>query len=166
MMDMQIPNELPLFRDNYSPVVKPYPVQAPAIKSGAEYYFETESGLKYQVIFARKKSNYLEHIINFSVLSDEFEDEYSETNRGEIYRVIATVIEIIRIFHLHHASSTSYEFSGEFKKGNETRSTSIRTLLYYRKAREILHPSWELEIEGNRVVVKYNKGKRSPGKNL
>ena len=81
-MDMLIPNELPFFRDKYSPVVKPYMVQAPSIKSGAEYYFETESGLRYQVIFARKKSNYLEHIINFSVLSDEFEDEYSENQQG------------------------------------------------------------------------------------
>jgi hypothetical protein len=164
MMDMKTPNELPLFRDEYSPVIKPYAVQAPLIKSGAEYYFETESGLKYQVIFARKKSSYLEHIINFSVLSDEFEDEYSETNRGEIYRVIATVIEIIRIFHQHHASSTSYEFSGEFKKGNENRVSSIRTLLYYRKAREILHPDWELEIDGNKVVGRHKKGMRFSGK--
>ena len=164
MMETQIPNELPLFRDNYTPVIKSYAVQAPLIKSGAEYYFETESGLKYQVIFARKKSSYLEHIINFSVLSDEFEDEYSETNRGEIYRVIATVIEIIRIFHQHHASSTSYEFSGEFKKGNENRLSSIRTLLYYRKAREILHPDWELEMDGNKVVGRHKKGMRFSGK--
>jgi len=160
MMAFQTPTELPLLRTDYRPDVQHYPVEVPAIKSGAEYYFETDSGLKYQVIFARKKSSYLEHIINFSVLSDEFEDEYSETNRGEIYRVIATVIEIIRIFHQHHASSTSYEFSGEFKPGNETRETSIRTLLYYRKAREILHPDWEFEIQGNKVVVRHIKRSR------
>lgn len=160
MMAFQTPTELPLFRDHYCPEVKPYPVRLPAIKSGAEYYFETDSRLKYQVIFARKKSSYLEHIINFSVLSEEFEDEYSETNRGEIYRVIATVIEIIRIFHQHHASSTSYEFSGEYKPGNEDRKISIRTLLYYRKAREILHPDWELEIQGNKVVGRHSKRSR------
>ncbi len=160
-MEYQNPTELPLFRDNYRPEIKHYPVQLPGIKSGAEYYFETESGLNYQVIFARKKNNYLEHIINFSVLSDEFEDEYSETNRGEIYRVIATVVEIIRIFHQHHATSISYEFNGEFKQGNEARKVSIRTLLYYRKAREILHSEWELEIQGNKVVVRHNRGRRS-----
>lgn len=160
MMAFQTPREIPLFRDNYHPEVQYYAVQLPAIKSGAEYYFETDSGLKYQVIFARKKSSYLEHIINFSVLSEEFEDEYSETNRGEIYRVIATVIEIIRIFHHHHGTSTSYEFSGEFKAGNEAREVSIRTLLYYRKAREILHPDWELEIQGNKVVGRHNRRKR------
>jgi len=160
-MSPAAPKELPLFRDTYRPEVDHYPVKAPAIKSGAEYYFTTQSGLKYQVIFARKKSNYLEHIINFSVLSDEFDDEYSETNRGEIYRIIATMIEIIRLFHQHHGSSTSYEFSGEFKPGNEGREVSIRTRLYERKAREILHPDWELVVVGNKVLIHYRKRNRT-----
>jgi hypothetical protein len=119
-----------------------------------EYYFETSSGLRYQVLFARKKDNYLEHIVNFSVLNEEFEDEYSETNRGEVYRVIATVVEIVRIYHSIHPHSLSYEFCGEYKKGNEQRETSIRSLLYYRKAREIVHPSWEIFMEKNKVTVK------------
>ena len=151
------PREIPLFREDFRLRPLAYPIQEPAIKSGAEYYFETESGLRYQVLFARKKSNYLEHIINFSVLSDEFEDEYSETNRGEIYRIISTMIEIIRLFHQQHSMSTSYEFSGEFKPGNEDREVSIRTRLYERKARQIMHPEWELEVEGNKVVVRHRK---------
>jgi hypothetical protein len=149
--------DLPLFRDDYHPMMEYYPIRVPEIKSGAEYYFETESGLSYQVLFAKKKNSYLENIVNFSVLNDEFEDEYSETNRGEIYRVISTVVEIIRIYHSNHAYSTSYEFSGEFKKGNENRTTSIRTLLYYRKAKEIMHPLWEIAIKGNRVIVHRKK---------
>jgi len=153
------PSDLPLFREDFKPEVDFYPVDIPEIRSGAAYYFETESGLRYQVLFAKKKRNYLEHIVNFSVLNEEFEDEYSETNRGEIYRVIATVVEIIRIYHENHSYSTSYEFSGEFKKGNEHRETSIRTLLYYRKARDIMHPFWDIEIKGNKVVV-HRKKKR------
>jgi hypothetical protein len=147
------PSEVPLFREGFTPEVEHYPVEVPEIRSGAAYYFETGSGLRYQVLFAKKKNNYLEHVVNFSVLNEEFEDEYSETNRGEIYRVIATVVEIIRRYHEYHSYSTSYEFSGEFKKGNEKRETSIRTLLYYRKAREIMHPCWEIELNGNKVVV-------------
>lgn len=154
--------ELPLFREGYQPELEHYPIRPPQIKSGSEYYFETGSGLKYQVLFARKKKNYLEHVVNFSVLSDEFEDEYSETNRGEIYRVIATVVEIIRIYHALHSTSISYEFSGEFKKGNESRKSSIRTLLYYRKARVILHPDWKMELIGNRVIVHRKKQRRHP----
>lgn len=145
--------ELPLFRDDVKPGIPPYSIQKPVIKSGAEYFFETKSGLRYQVLFAKKKNSYLENIVNFSVLSDEFEDEYSETNRGEIYKVIASVVEIIRVYHSQHSYSTSYEFSGEFKKGNEMRETSIRTRLYYRKAREILHPGWKVSMSGNKVVV-------------
>jgi hypothetical protein len=145
--------ELPLLRDDVKPAIPHYSIQSPAIKSGAEYFFETESGLRYQVLFAKKKNSYRENIVNFSVLSDEFEDEYSETNRGEIYRVIATVVEIIRAYHSQHAYSSSYEFSGEFKKGNENRETSIRTLLYYRKAKEVMHPEWKVSVCENRVLV-------------
>ena len=86
-------------------------------------------------------------------MSEEFEDEYSETNRGEVYRIIATVIEIVRLFHEVHPYSASYEFSGEFKEGNEDRETSIRTLLYVREAGRILHPSWEIHQKGNRVII-------------
>lgn len=155
-------NGLPLFREDYKPELLHYPIRSPEIKSGAAYYFETGSGLSYQVLFARKKKNYLEHVVNFSVLGDEFEDEYSETNRGEIYRVIATVVEIIRIYHDNHSYATSYEFSGEFKKGNESRKTSIRTLLYFRKAKEILHPGWAMVLKGNRVTVTRIKKRRNP----
>ena len=149
--------EAPLFREGFTTGVEHYTIEVPEIRSGEAYYFETGSGLRYQVLFARKKNNYLEHIVNFSVLNDEFEDEYSETNRGEIYRVIATVVEIIRIYHGIHSYSTSFEFSGEFKKGNEGRGTSIRSMLYYRKAREIMHPSWEIEMDGNKVTVHRRK---------
>ncbi|MFH0757777.1 MAG: hypothetical protein V2B15_10860 [Bacteroidota bacterium] len=144
---------IPIFRDDFTPEVDHYPVVLPTIRSGEAYYFDTESGLRYQVLFARKKASYLEHIVNFSVLNEEFDDEYSETNRGEVYRVIATVVEIIRLYHENHPYSVSYEFSGEFKKGNEQRETSIRTLLYYRKARDIMHPSWTIEKKGNKVTV-------------
>lgn len=144
---------LPLFREDVKAGFPPYPIEMPGIRSGEAYYFETSSGLRYQVLFARKKKGYLEHIVNFSVLNEEFEDEYSETNRGEIYRVMATVVEIIRLYHEVHGNSVSYEFSGEFKEGNEGRKTSIRTLLYYRKAKELLHPKWKLRLEGNKVIV-------------
>lgn len=143
----------PLFRENYVAEVDHYLVELPKIISGEAYYFNTESGLKYQVIFARKRGNYLENIVNFSVLNEEFEDEYSETNRGEIYRIIATVVEIVRIYHENHRYSVSYEFSGEFKEKNKGRETSIRTLLYFRKAGQILHPTWKIAKEGNKVII-------------
>lgn len=151
---MKPSGEYPLFRDDFRARVATYEVKRPEIRSGTEYYFETASGLCYQVLFARKKQNYLEHIVNFSVLNEEFDNEYSETNRGEVYRVIATVVEIMKIYHQVHPHSMSYEFSGEYKKGNEHRESSIRSLLYYRKAKEIMHPAWDISIAGNKVTVK------------
>ncbi len=143
----------PLIREDYQPSVPPYPIECPEIPSGSVYYFNSGSGLRYEVLFAKKRDNYLENIINFSVLNDEFEDEYSETNRGEVYRVIATVIEIIGIYHHYHAYSSSYEFSGEFKDQNDDGEASKRTLLYCRKARQIMHTNWTTELCGNKVVV-------------
>ena len=144
---------VPLLKENYSQILNAYPIERPEIKSGATYYFETTSGLRYEVLFAKKVNNYLENIINFSVLNEEFDDEYSVTNRGEIYRVIATVVEIILIYHENHSYSTSYEFSGEFKDGNESRSTSIRSLLYYRKAKQIMNSAWNIDLCGNKVSI-------------
>jgi hypothetical protein len=142
-----------LIREDYTPKVPLYDIKTPDIVTGSTYFFTSGSGLQYEVLFAKKRDNYLGNIINFSVLNDDFEDEYSETNRGEVYRVIATVTEIIRIYHQHHAYSTSYEFSGEFKEQNDNGEASKRTLLYYRKAEQTIHPYWSVELCGNKVVI-------------
>jgi hypothetical protein len=139
---------------DYKPVAEPYTIQTPEIPTGDTYYFTTESGLKYQVRFGKKRDNYLGNIVNFSVLSDEFEDEYSETNRGEVYRVVSTVIEIIRIFHEFHKHSDSYEFTGEFKESKDSGKASIRTRLYFKYASKILERNWQPFLEGNKVIVK------------
>ena len=141
-------------KENYKPSSPPYEIEVPEIQSGDTYYFITESGLKYQVRFGKKRDNYLGNIINFGVLSDEFEDEYSETNRGEVYRIVATVIEIIRIYHQNHIHSDTYEFTGEFKDEHESQDASIRSRLYYRYAQRILLPEWEAILEGNKVTIR------------
>ena len=150
---MGAPEGHTLFRDGYKPSSQPYEIEVPEIQSGDTYYFTTESGLVYQVRFGKKRDNYLGNIINFSVLSDEFEDEYSETNRGEVYRIIATVIEIIRIYHENHIHSDTYEFTGEFKDEHETQAASIRSRLYYRYAERILNEHWKPVLEGNKVTI-------------
>jgi len=144
---------VPLFRDDARLAIPPYPIEFPAIKSAAEYYFKTESGLTYQVLFAKKKHHYRENIVNFSVLSDEFEDEYSETNRGEVYRIIATVMDIVRLYHENHSHSDTYEFTGEFKDKHETQPASIRSRLYFRYAQRALNSNWKPVLEGNKVTI-------------
>ncbi len=148
-------DNVPLIRDDYNTSRKCYPIRRPDIPSGSTYYFETDSKLTYQVTFGKKKNNYLGNIINFSVISEEFEDEYSETNKGEVYSIIATMIEIIKIYHENHPYSNSYEFSGEFKDDRDSQETSIRSRLYFREANRLVDTRyWDIELQGNKVLLK------------
>jgi hypothetical protein len=143
-----------LLKADYTPSCAYYDIRKPDIESGGTYYFQTASGLTYQVTFGKKKNNYLGNIVNFSVLSDEYEDEYSETNRGEIYNIICTMIEVVRIYHENHPYSNSYEFAGEFKDLRDEKEISIRTRLYYRVASRVVDlDHWRLELDGNKVVI-------------
>ena len=144
----------PLLHGDYKSIFEPYPIKVPEIQSGDTYYFTTKSGLQYQVRFGKKRDNFLGNIINFSVLSEEFEDEYSETNQGEIYRIISTIIEIIRIYHENHVHSDTYEFTGEFKETRDTQTASIRSRLYFRYAERCLEKGWEPLLEGNKVIIR------------
>lgn len=141
---------------SYSHLCKVFPITPPAIESGYVYHFTTGSGLLYEVRFAPKKDKILEMIVNFTVLSDEFEHDYPVTNRGELYSVIATVIEIIKIFHKHHNFTISYEFSGEFKEDEEKGKdkASIRSRLYLRYAEKVLNVNWYSELAGNKVILR------------
>jgi hypothetical protein len=140
----------------YLPVCKIFPIERPAIESGYVYHFTTDSGLLYEVRFAQKASNILEMVVNFTVVSDEFEHDYPVTNRGEIYGVIATVIEIIKVFHHFHNFTSSYEFSGEFKENeaNASENASIRSRLYIRYASKVLNSNWKHELSVNKVILK------------
>ena len=145
---------VPIIRSDFNPSGTIYNIKRPEIESGSTYYFQTASGLTYQVTFGKKKNNYLGNILNFSVLSEEYEDEYSETNRGEVYSIIRTMIEIIRIYHENHPYSNSYEFSGEFKDDRDADKTSIRSKLYFREAKRVIDQNyWNLSLEENKVIL-------------
>lgn len=145
---------VPLINPGYQSDCDSYPIKKPDIESGSTYYFQTGSGLTYQVTFGKKKNNYLGNIVNFSVLSDEYEDEYSETNRGEVYHIIATMLEVFRLYHENHPYSNSYEFSGEFKEIRDEKEISIRTRLYHRVAERAVHQEyWNIELDGNKVII-------------
>jgi hypothetical protein len=96
-----------LIRDEYFPLAETYSIISPEIPSGNIYFFVTDTGLEYEVRFGRKRDNFLGNVINFGVLNEEFDNEYSLTNRGEIYRIISTVIEIVRKYHFQHPTSNS-----------------------------------------------------------
>jgi hypothetical protein len=142
-----------LIKESYKSKLDPYPIEYPAIKTDFIFFFTTDSDLRYEVRFGRKKDNYLGYVLNFSVLSDDY-DEYSETNRGEIYRIISTVVEIVRYFHSMHNYTNYFEFSGEYKPNRDADETSIRTKVYYKYAQKIIDRNWKVNLAGNKVIIK------------
>lgn len=141
---------------DYKPQCEVFKIIPPPFDTGYSYYFTTQSNLLYEVRFAPKVDDILSIVVNFTVKSDEFEDDYPVTNRGEIYSVIATVIEIMKMFHNHHNFTVSYEFAGEFKndENNKKDLPSIRTRLYLRYAEKLLNYNWKAFLNGNKVIIK------------
>ena len=134
-----------------------YPIEYPAIKSASVYYFNTNSGLRYEVRFGRRQDNILHATIVFGVVNDEFEgEEYTATNRGEVYRVMNTISEIVRIFMREHPKMMIYEFNAIDKDDEENKNTNARMLVYRRYLPKIFDSSWTLHINSNNAIVKKN----------
>lgn len=139
--------------------IKGYSIKPPAIPSGSMYLFETDSGVEYEVRFGRKQNNILAASIVFGVLNEEFEGddagEYVVVNKGEIYRVLATVSEVIQMYMKEHPRMMSYEFTGENRQheGDGRTSITARTKFFLRYITKIFGPGWKAVVDGNSVTV-------------
>lgn len=132
-----------------------YKIIPPPIESGSTYYFETDSGMNYEVRFGRKQNNILNTSIVFGVINDEFDgEEYSQTNKFEVYRVMATIVEIVRKYMRLHPKINCYEFTGEPTKKEMDKEGRIRLMLYNRYLPLVFDDSWEIIKESNRTLVK------------
>lgn len=133
-----------------------FKISPPAIPSAGVYFFTTDSGVKYEVRFGRRKDNILHASIVFGVINDEYEgEEYIETNKGEVYRVMATLVEVMRMFMQEHNRVMIYEFTGTAKQGKPDESPSARINLYKRYL-PLIFPDiegWSFKFLGNNVVV-------------
>lgn len=134
--------------------IEPYKIIPPAISSGSVYLFNTDSGIEYEVRFARKKDNLLHATVAFGVLNDEFGgEEYAVTNKGEVYRVMSTIVKIVRNYMAEHPNLRLVEFTGE-PKANETADQATKRLnLYNRYLGQIFDKSWKFSQAGNRMIV-------------
>jgi hypothetical protein len=144
-----------IISDTYKPLCKIYNITPPTYETGYVYHFATDSGLEYEVRFAHKTDNNLLKLVNFTVLGNDFDQDYPVTNRGEMYSIIATVIEILRTFHFYHNFTKSYEFSGAYKENEKKNDIgSIRSRMYMRWALKVLNNNWTAIICGNKVIIK------------
>jgi len=130
-----------------------YEIIKPNIPTGQVYHFVTSFGVEYEVRFARKKENILHAVIAFGVLNEEYEgEEYALTNKGDVFKVMRTIITIISIYGEKHPNTQVYEFTGVLKEGEDT-EMSQRTKLYLRYLPQIFDKTWLITIEGNKIVV-------------
>ncbi len=137
--------------------IKPYEIIYPSIPSGNVFLFTTDSGLEYEVRFARKKDNLLYVSIAFGVLNEEFEgEEYAMTNRGEVFSVMTTIVVIFKYYKELHPNINTYEFVGEPRADENAEFPTKRLKLYQRYLPQIFDDSWNIEVKGNKVIISKN----------
>lgn len=130
-----------------------YEIIKPNIPTGQVYHFVTDHEVEYEVRFARKKENILHAVIAFGVLNEEYEgEEYALTNKGDVFKVMRTIITIIAMYGEKHPNTQVYEFTGVFKEGEDT-ELSQRTKLYLRYLPRIFDHTWVITMEGNKIFV-------------
>ena len=130
------------------------PIEFPAIPSAGVYYFNTKSSLRYEVRFGRLQDNILHTNIVFGVINEEFEgEEYITTNRGEVYQVMNTIVEIIKNYMTEHTKVNVYEFKAIGREGEDGKIENARMCLYKRFLPKIFSQDWKFKIEGNIALV-------------
>lgn len=135
--------------------ITPYNIIPPAIKSGTLYSFITESGVNYEVRFGRKQNNILNSTIVFGVTNEEYDgEEYSITNKGEVYKVMATIVEIVRKYKNEHPNINLFEYTGEQSEKEKSKNRNVRLALYNRYVKKVFDKNWTVTSFENKVTIK------------
>jgi hypothetical protein len=137
-------------------MIRTFTIIPPVIPSAGLYHFTTDSGVKYEVRFGRKKNNLLCATIVFGVINDEYDgEEYIETNKGDVYKVMNTIVKVVLLFKDQHPNIRSYEFTGEPSRNeNQTnKDPTKRIKMYHRYVNRIFGDSWKCNFKGNKITV-------------
>lgn len=138
--------------------ISPYNIIPPAIKSGTVYSFITESGINYEVRFGRKQNNILNATIVFGVTNEEYDgEEYSITNKGEVYRVMTTIVEVVRRYKTEHPNINLFEYTGEQSEKEKSKNRNVRLALYSRYIKQVFDKDWLVTNIDNKVIIKKTK---------
>lgn len=135
--------------------MKPYSIIAPNIPTGQIYRFTTAFDVEYEVRFGRKKDNILHAVVVFGVLNEEYEgEEYIVTNKGDAFRVMTTIAEIILMYFKQHPNTQFFEFTGILREDDNEEHISQRTKLYMRYLPYCFPKTeWLHDITINRILV-------------
>ena len=135
--------------------VKEYRIIVPAISTAGVYYFTTDSGVQYEVRFGRRQDNILHATIVFGVINEEYDgEEYTVTNKGELYRVMTTIVHVVKMFMNEHPKMVAYEFTGLAKEDEPENKLTSRINLYKRYLPRIFEEDWKFDYSrGNTIIV-------------
>jgi len=135
--------------------VEEYKITAPAISTAGVYYFTTDNDINYEVRFGRRQDNILHATIVFGVTNDEYEgEEYTVTNKGELYRVMTTIVKVVKMFMFEHPKMVTYEFTGLAKENEPEDKLTSRINLYKRYLPRIFDKEWKFDYSrGNTIIV-------------
>lgn len=138
------------------PVI-PYPILYPDFGENGLYNFTTKNGIQYEVMFGRRESNPLHVTVVFGVINEEFEgEEYSETKQHDQYKVIATVIKIVKHYIATKNHLKLVEFAGVSRDNESEKTSNIRMRFFSRYLHDIFDESWLLEIKENKMIARKN----------
>lgn len=111
--------------------------------------------MNYEVRFGRKQNNILNATIVFGVTNEEYDgEEYSITNKGEVYRVMSTIVEVVRQYRIEHPNINLYEYTGEQSEKEKKTKKNVRLALYSRYITEVFDKNWEITHKGDKVIIK------------
>lgn len=100
-----------------------------------EYVFETNSGLAYKLSIDVLEGDEERDsaVVSFGVMDDEYFVDYNiNTNRGELYRVMATVVDILKDFTNKNKDIRYLEFTAD-KGGMQKSQRSNLYTAYIKK---------------------------------
>lgn len=131
-----------------------YNIIYPPIPTAGVYYFATASKVNYEVRFGRKENDLLSATLVFGVLNDEYDgEEYTLTNKGEVFSVMQTIVKIISHFLSVNKNVRSLEFYPDAGENNSEELYNKRLNLYLRYSPNVeTTDKWEMKRVKNKVV--------------
>lgn len=129
-----------------------YPIDHPVSYDPGKYFFKNSTGDEYEILFACKKNNYSHTIVSFNL--KDWDDCYRLTNKGDAFRVLATVVNAVKNYLAENSHIVSIEFSGERKVDEDANCITQRTKVFQRYIPYVFNlNSWKFEVLNNSVVI-------------
>jgi hypothetical protein len=97
-------------------------------QNGLDYYFTTQDGDNYVVGITPESDTRI--AIDFGISDEEGDIGFQETNKGEVYKIIATVAAIVKDYMDKHPGVEIISWSSVAKKGEKKIGDTQRDKLY------------------------------------